>query len=265
MNLIDHVIPTESYGSLYYTVDEFNDEVSKDELVLVSYNIRSFNRNFDSFEAMLSSLNVYPNVIVLSETWLSDDVNMDGFKDFHTFRNDRRSGGVSIFCNENYNSEKLEEFCISTDEVESCAIKFEINNTKHIILAIYRPHLGTISNFNTCISEMISKFTPNDLIYVVGDLNINLLNLDYPEVVHFSTIMRSFYLVPVITEPTRFPPASLNQTPSLLDHIWVPINSKISIKSGIILYDGTDHCPTFISFPYPKPGSANDKNKVNVP
>ena len=262
LNLIDHVMPTESYGSLYYTVDDFNDEVSKDELVLVSYNIRSFNRNFDSFEAMLSSLNVYPNVIVLSETWLSDDVNMDGFKDFHTFRNDRRSGGVSVFCNESYNSEKLDEFCISTDEVESCAIKFEINNTKHIILAIYRPHMGTISNFNTRISEIISKFAPNDLIYVVGDLNINLLNLDYPEIVHFSTIMRSFYLVPVITEPTRFPPASLNQTPSLLDHIWVPINSKISIKSGIILYDGTDHCPTFISFPYPKPGSANDKIKL---
>ena len=66
--------------------------------------------------------------------------------------------------------------------------------------------------------------------------------------------------MPVITKPTRFPPNDRNP-PSLLDHIW---SSHLSIhKSGIILHDITDLCPTFYQFILKlKPGSNNSKIRI---
>ena len=72
---------------------------------------------------MLSSLDHSPEVLILSETWLSSDAFVDGYNDFHTFRQNRRSGGVSVFCKYGYTARKMEEFCLSTDVLELCTVQ----------------------------------------------------------------------------------------------------------------------------------------------
>ena len=163
-NLIDHMVPVANQGSAYYTVEDFNDSVSSNDLVIISYFIRSFNKNFDNFEAMLYSLSNCPKILVLSETWLQDEVILDGYNSFHTFRTDRRSGGVSVFCSVEFGAVKIEECCVSSDFIESCAIKVNINNIEHnffIIIALYRPHQGIITEFNAALDDILSKFSPD--------------------------------------------------------------------------------------------------------
>ena len=79
---------------------------------------------------------------------------------------------------------------------------------------------------------------------------------------NFPSLMRSFNHVPVITEPTRYPPASFNQQPALFDRMWFPLCNKELVTSGILLYDGTDHCPTFITLSIPKHYDVKKKIKL---
>ena len=60
-NLLNNISPGSDRGSLYFTIDQFNSRGSDHELFLVSYNVRSCNRNIDSVEAMLCSMNTRPD------------------------------------------------------------------------------------------------------------------------------------------------------------------------------------------------------------
>lgn len=262
-HLINCILPVENRKSLYYTVEEYNTDIYEaNNFFIINYNVRSFNRNFDTFDAMLCTLKAHPDLMVLSETWLVEAVQVDGYRSFHTFRTERRSGGISVFCKETLQSSRMDVYCVSSEVIESCAVRVIVSGIKYIILAIYRPHSGSICEFNSKLRDLLSNFAPNDNVCVVGDLNINLLDLDNSDIRTFSALMRSFNLVPVITEPTRFPPASLNQLPSLLDHIWITTSNDVLSKSGIILYDGTDHCPSFLTFSNLNKGNPNDKIKI---
>ena len=82
-------------------------------------------------------------------------------------------------------------------------------------------------------------------IVVAGDLNINLIGYEDSclDIKKFVYSMFSLNFVPSITKPTRFPDGNQRGGPSLLDHMWH--NRRSVTKSGIILYNITDHLPTF--------------------
>ena len=114
------------------------------------------------------------------------------------------------------------------------------------VIAIYRPHSDSIFNFCECLNALLSNPSISTDVCLLGDLNINLLNVEDREVIHFSTLMRSFNFIPSITKPTRFP-ASVRHEPSLIDHIWMNISFNYFDYAGIVLFDQTDHCPTFLT------------------
>ena len=66
---------------------------------IVHLNTRSFSRNFDEFSILLDCLKWQPEVVVLSETWFSDDncSESPGYEGYHVYRTDRGGGGVSIY------------------------------------------------------------------------------------------------------------------------------------------------------------------------
>ena len=96
-------------------------------LTFLNQNIRSMNANFDAFVMVLEALWKYPDIIVLTETWVND-VNMDsfvleGYTAYHTIRVSRWGGGVTIFCLDNFQSKLLPVLCKSTEVTESCVIE----------------------------------------------------------------------------------------------------------------------------------------------
>ena len=245
----------------YYTVDALKNYNFKDyNCSLINYNIRSYHANFDIFEALLNSIPHNFNLIVLTETWNSIDSSelclIDGYTGSHTYRQDRRGGGVSIFCRSGLKFEMIESLCKCNSTIETCIIKVKMGGEFIFVVGVYRPHTDTVDNFLAALDEILHhSFLQGKLVLIVGDLNIDLTDLDSTPVNTCMNFLNSFHFLPIITKPTRFSSVD-NIAPSALDHIW--INMLTPYKSGIIYFDQTDHLPNFFTFSYSFAEEVND-------
>ena len=119
---LSHIDPDENYfssdgpsidGSVkYYSSGEYNDMIqnfNSDYVSVITYNIRSFSANEETLFTLLDSLVSYPQIIVLTETWFSEDnkFEINGYNGYHTVRSDRRSGGVSVYVSKSLESQIL--------------------------------------------------------------------------------------------------------------------------------------------------------------
>ena len=218
-------------------------------------------KNVTSFSALLNVLNTAPDIIILTETWLTeldrDYANIYGYTATHTIRNTGRSGGVSIYVRNCYDVDVLSGLCICSETIESCAVEVNIGGQNISIVGIYRPHNDTIDNFSNVMNMLLEDpILNNKKICLAGDFNVNLLNSDSHDVISFVNNMQSSHCLPIITKPTRFPSGNNIGEPSLLDHMW--LNNIEVYTSGIILYDLTDHCPVFVCFNH---GVVDDRHK----
>ena len=94
--------PNQSRQSEYCTIEQFGVTCNTPSSITVLHlNIRSFNANGDKLASVLDALLKPPEVIVLTETWITD-VNVgcsdiDGYEAYHITRAGGRGGGVSVF------------------------------------------------------------------------------------------------------------------------------------------------------------------------
>ena len=200
-----------------------------------------------SYGSTLCAAGITPDIITLTETWLSEPVDIDGYLSFHTFRTEGKSGGVSIFVKNCYSATKLSEFCLVNNTIESCTVRLALGDLKITLLAIYRPHADTIYNFCQVLDDLLSNRELNKNVCVLGDINVNLLDQDCRSVSNFTSIMRTYNFIPCITKPTRLVDVSQNGNATLLDHIWTNLSHDYLGLSGVLLDNTTDHCPTFIT------------------
>ena len=107
VNLLNDILPSftdaNNVSSDYFTLHSYNDKFNSDSLSCLSVlncNVRSFNANGEILISVVSSMITQPQVLVLTETWLTDEnralANIVGYKGFHTIRG-TRGGGVSIY------------------------------------------------------------------------------------------------------------------------------------------------------------------------
>ena len=94
--------------SVYYTEDEFNDNIvsqlqAASTFSIIDFNARSMSANFNKLKSVLSSIDFTFDVIAVTETWLSDDdldfFQMDEYDDIHTCIPNRGGGGVALYIN----------------------------------------------------------------------------------------------------------------------------------------------------------------------
>jgi len=247
-----------NYGSItnssYFTADAYNSTFSKNlnYFSIFHQNVRSVNHKIDKITTFFESLSKFPDVFIFTETWLNDitklNCNFNHCDSYHTTRLSRTGGGVSVFVNNNFNSMSISDLCLCNDTIETCTVQVRYDDNDIIIIAIYRPHSGTVQNFTSALIELLNnKKMKGKQVIITGDININLLqfNVSYNE--HFINELQSLNFVPVITKPTRFPPENSEIQPSLLDHIW--LNFFQENNSGIILSDISDHNTVFLHLP----------------
>ena len=219
-NYFDDLFPSLELGtqSNYFTLSEFSSlcTQSPNSKTILSYNIRSFNRNSDTFLASFDQISL-PSVLILTETWFKPGTaqNIPGYTAYHTFRVDGRSGGVSVFVNDSISSYCIEELCISNSNIEICSVEVGIGGASWCLLGIYRPHSGTTENFMNQLNQIFHhNKLRNKKCIVIGDINIDLLKTN-SAVDEFLAGMRSCHYVPIISKPTRFPPDE-SSPPSLM-------------------------------------------------
>ena len=262
-------LPQVNSSCKYYTIDQYNANynnfVDEPNFRLLNFNIRSFHAHKAEFNVFLGSLIKLPQVIILTETWNSENnvdlCELNGYDGVHSFRNiSRVGGGVSIFSQSNFTSYKVESLSKIYNSIETCCMKINLDSERYIaILGIYSPPTGgrIVNEFLDELGEILMSpvLTNAYLVAVAGDMNINILQRDTNDVLLYETLMNSYNFIPVINKPTRFSQNAVSS--SNLDHIW--INSLSNYTSGIINIDISDHLPTFYHsyLPY----TNNDLNK----
>ena len=165
------------------TIDDFRISIensSKGNFKIVNYNIRSFFKHIDDFICIMNSCNYDPDIIVLTETWLTDKnvdhANIEGYRVTHCIRQNANSGGVSIFYKKFSNVEELDDFTVNNGAIETCSIKLRVEGSIIYCMGFYRPNTGTVTEFLQSLNILLHKIQNLNEIKVIllGDFNINL-------------------------------------------------------------------------------------------
>jgi len=225
----------------YYSIDDYSAILSRSDLNfhILNLNIRSYNKNSDELQVLLEHLVVKPDVIILTETWFSNDYdeNLNGYNAFHSFREERRGGGVTVYVKSKYSSSCVSRWSYVGPNMEICSVAFLKEKTRFVIHGIYRPPDRNVVMFNDEISALFDDVNRSDNVFFAGDLNIDIANPN-GAAVDFIALCHSYSFVPLIMSPTH-------SAGSCIDHIWY--NQLIGVESGVLELDITDHYPVFAS------------------
>ena len=162
--------------------------------------------------------------IGITETWIKNDCdlslyNIDDYKFLSCCRNDRQGGGVGLYLKVNINFNRLTDLEINDDEVcQSIFVEIKFDKSSTIVGAIYRPPNGDIEKFDDYVENTLGGLGgSNKSIHIMGDFNINLLNIEsYSLTSAFLEVMLSYSMCPSIFRPTRI--ATYSAT--LIDNIF---------------------------------------------
>ena len=255
LNYFDNLYNGLHDNQQYFNSDLFNNKFHNDvpnlsnNLSIMHVNIRSISANGDELVAYLETLILKFDIICLTETWLNDDNFIDniftGYIGYHSMRQNRRGGGVSIYVNNEFVSKELHEFSCNLDHIEIVFADVIQNNKHFIIGSCYRP--PSQSNYSNFISSFFQKVSflnsQSDDLIICGDFNLDLLKIQtINNVSDFYDNVNTLSLVPTITKPTR---VSTN-CHSLIDNILV--SKPFNYSSGLLSFDVSDHFPIFIIY-----------------
>ena len=113
-----------------------------------------------------------------------------------------------------------------------------------IIGVIYRKPNSNLRYFNEKISHFLDQMQQeNNLVYLLGDYNINLINSDTHDLTaEFTDILYSNEFLPLISRPTRITPDSA----TLIDNIFTNNHDDMNNSlNGLLVTDISDHFPIF--------------------
>ena len=226
-------------------MSEFNASGSDCGLLIVHQNIRSFNKNYDSFSVLISSIARNVDVIILTETWFTKGLcaTIPGYSDYHTFRLDRIGGGVSVYVRSGLVCNMKREHTYVSDNIEICTVEIFPNNLNLkqsvVVSGIYRPPDSPVQLFNDKINDIVASYVRKSAV-MIGDFNIDILNLEL--CTDFVNVMYSNSFYPLINIPTRV----TNTSSKCIDHIW--FNNFNVDFSGSFEIGITDHYPIFAIF-----------------
>ena len=172
----------------------------------------------------------------LDATVSDGEVNIDGYEVIRSDRN-RHGGGVACYVRNDVSFNVRSDF---SDKIENIVFDMLLPKTKPILVRIlYRP--PDQSKFLDKLSTAISRSSTfnNQEIYILDDLNINLINKQkhIPNgIKRYKEFCSLYGLEQLISTPTRV----IENSSSILDHILTNSTDRVS-QSGVIDTGLSDH------------------------
>ena len=179
-----------SLGTHYCSPNDFKNNFQsylKDSFSVLHLNIRSMNKNFESFKEFYSKIKFKFSIVCFSETWVGDisfsknsNFELSGYKVLHQTRKSFKGGGVCVFVHENLSFKLREDLSINCDAMQSLSIEISSTKSKNIILnTIYRPPNSDMKQFETHFKDFFSKNGKNlKTIVLARDFNTNFLDFE---------------------------------------------------------------------------------------
>ena len=205
-------------------------------------NIDGNQSNFDALSVELKKYKNQISVIALCETNISVDHKdlypLEGYEShYQTKINGKSKGsGLGLYISKEFIFEELPSLCITTANIEALFVK--ITNTKEEITigVVYRPPNGSLKQFLFEIEKILIKL-PKDHVYLAGDFNINLHDIDENNYASkFDRTILEHGFAPSISLWTHCMP---NQRETCIDNIFT--NAFESISSSCTILEGVSH------------------------
>ena len=244
-------------GSLQGVCDDYDacDYIEKvvgphtEDLTVVQLNVRGIASKVSNLKHMINNSfeNCEPDVILLSETWLTDQsptVSIPGYIFIHKPRKTKKGGGVGILIKRDIRYHTLDKVKFVSVEFESLFVLLELlNGDKFVMGSIYRPPNTNASLYNSEYGSLLCSLKKlNARTIVLGmDHNMDLLHCNkHQKTEDFIQINLDHLMFPTITRPTRI----TKSTATLIDNIVVSQNCCSTYVSNILVDDMSDHLPS---------------------
>lgn len=245
-----------NFDCKYYDDSQFHDAYSLYKrqcsflLSIMHCNVRSISKHFDDFTEYLQSLDKTFSVIGLSETWSSkekcDLYNIEGYSKVDVCRqDDRRGGGVCLYIHNALDFKVRYDLEFSVESFESCFAELSSKSVgtscNLVVGVVYRPPNTDSNEFMLNMLNVLDKLkTDKKTCFIMGDFNVNITDTTSHIVNDFLNLMHSHLFMPLIQQPTRVTETSA----TLIDNIFTNCIG-LSVKSGILCTDISDHMPVF--------------------
>ena len=188
------------------------------------------------------------DVFTISESWLdvsvSDlEIEVPGYNIYRVDRSNKTGGGICAYVLNTYCTELMGDISdISTTGFHQLWLKIQVRNLKSIIICTgYRPPDTPLTCWeNDLTTTLIYALSLDKPVYIMGDLNCNLLSTECRELKSLTSFYESFNLSQLIAAPTRVTESSW----SLLDVILASQTKQV-VKAGVMDSSISDHDMVF--------------------
>ena len=243
----DKTVPCEKQIDPDFDKSSYTDSYTDNWKVFNKRGLHFIHLNINSVLSKIDELRIIANkskasVIGITEskldkTVLDGEINIDGYELVRSDRN-RHGGGVACYIRNDISFSVRGDF---SNEIENIFLDIFLPKTRPILIGIlYRP--PDQSGFLDKLSSAISKTScfDNQEVYILGDLNINLINTQKSHIPNGIKRYREFCslhgLKQLITSPTRI----TENSSSLLDHVLTNSTDRVS-QSGVVDTSLSDH------------------------
>lgn len=212
-------------------------------VTILYMNIRSLRCNFDELRIFIESFSNKPDIIALTETWLTENdslpsFSIDGFITPIVKNRSTRGGGVALYIKNSLSHRSIE---VNEGECKGCEISLR-HNEKFKIFVAYNPPSDNKAAFMNNLEAVISRNSENSNFLLVCDSNIDMSVIGNAHKEAFLNLIDSYGLSlhtsNLITRRT-------STTASAIDQVFSNMNASVQIIENCI----TDHYPIVIELP----------------
>ena len=134
----DQYCSAEYFGKRYVNINKF---------VILHVNVRSLTKNFEKLEQLIMDINVFPDIIAVSETKLKRSMALPHLPgcNFVECDSETNAGGVGLFIKLNYSFNVVNSLKLEANHCEDVWVEVKLlNSDSSVVGAIYRhPHYDT--------------------------------------------------------------------------------------------------------------------------
>lgn len=153
----------------YYQIEDFikmKQGLHSNSFSIIHSNIRSFNKNAESFDDLLSILKFEFDIIGLSETWDStynklNEYTINGYHPFESKSGTSQNSGVGFFIKDNIDYTRRNDLSFSTSgkkcNFECLFLEIKLQSEHILAGVVYRHPNGCVKEFTQTFENMILK------------------------------------------------------------------------------------------------------------